>query len=375
MAKEKKDKKVGRWILWGLVALVAIGIVSAVLTKGGAKSTTYQLVTPILDDKVVMSTILTGAIEARDEVKVKPEMNGIVAELMHLPGDYVEAGELVAKLSIVPDVANIQNAASRVESARVRLRQLEEVLKRDELLYEQQILPKEKLEASQANYKSAEIDLNIAEETLQLASTGSSSRTAQKNNTLVRATVSGTILEQPVQVGNTVIQANAFNEGTTIISIANLKDLLFVGEVNESDVNKVQVGAEVSIHVGAIKGYSFPALIEYVSPKGVEKNGTILFEVKAALAPEDIEGIKVGYSANAEVVLAKSEGVMTVPESAVVYKGDKAYVMVSKNGGNKAEDFTEQEVTLGISDGLKVEVKSGLTGSEKLRGNPEVKKG
>ncbi|MDO5017050.1 MAG: efflux RND transporter periplasmic adaptor subunit [Porphyromonas sp.] len=374
MESKKKGKKIRRWIMWSLAIIVAVVIVSSVLVKGRDRGNMYELVSPTPNDEVVMSTVLTGSIEARDEVKVKPEMNGIVSELLHMPGDYVNAGDLVARLSIVPDVASIQNAASRVESARVRLNQLQEVYERDKALYDRQILPKEQLEASEANYKSAQIDLNIAEETLQLVSTGSSSRTAQKNNTMVRATVSGTILEQPIKVGNTVIQANSFNEGTTIISIANLKDLLFVGEVNESDVNKVQVGAEVNIHVGALKDRTFPAVVEYVSPKGVEKSGTILFEVKAALSPEDIEGIKVGFSSNAEVVLGKSENVMTIPESAVVYKDDKTYVMVSKDGGNTEKDFTEQEVTLGLSDGLKVEVKSGLKGTELLRGNPISKK-
>lgn len=369
MAKEKKGKKIGKWILWSLLALVAIIIVAQVIMKGRDRGNNYELVTPVTNDSVVMSTILTGAIEARDEVKVKPEMNGIVSELLHLPGDYVNAGDLVARLSIVPDVASIQNAASRVESARVRLKQTKEVYERDKVLFEREILPREQFETSEANFRNAEIELNIAEESLQLVSTGSSSRTAQKNNTLVRATVSGTILEQPVKVGNTVIQANAFNEGTTIISIADLRDLLFVGKVNESDVNKVHPGAEVIIHVGALKGRTFNATIEYVSPKGIETSGTILFEVKAALAPDDLEGIKTGFSANAEVVLSKSTGVMTIPESAVTYRGDKAFVYVSKSGGNTDQDFTEQEVTLGISDGLKVEVKSGLTGTEQLRGN------
>ena len=369
MAKEKKGKKIVKWILWGLLALVAIIVVAQVIRKGQDKGNTYELVTPVANDSVVMSTILTGAIEARDEVKVKPEMNGIVSELLHLPGDYVNAGDLVAKLSIVPDVASIQNAASRVETARVKLKQFKEVYQRDKVLFEQAILPREQYETSEANLKSAEIELNIAEETLQLVSTGSSSSTAQKNNTLVRATVSGTILEQPVKVGNTVIQANSFNEGTTIVSIADLRDLLFVGHVNETDVNKVRPGAEVIIHVGALKDRKFNATIEYVSPKGIETSGTILFEVKAALAADNLEGIKAGFSANAEVVLDKASGVMTIPESAVTYRGDKAYVYVSKNQGNTDHDFTEQEVTLGISDGLKVEVKSGLTGTEQLRGN------
>lgn len=369
MAKEKKGKKIGKWILWGLLVVVAIVVIAQVVSKGRDKGNAYELVSPVATDSVVMSTVLTGAIEARDEVKVKPEMNGIISELLHLPGDYVNAGDLVARLSIVPDVSTIQNAASRVESARVRLKQSQEVFERDKVLFEQEILPREQYETSEANLKNAEIELNIAEESLQLVSTGSSSRTAQKNNTLVRATVSGTILEQPVKVGNTVIQANSFNEGTTIVSIADLNDLLFVGNVNESEVNKVRPGAEVLIHVGALKGRTFHATIEYVSPKGVDKSGTILFEVKAALANDNLDGIKAGFSANAEVVLQKASGVMTIPESAVTYRGDKAYVYVSQGGGNTEQDFTEQEVTLGISDGLKVEVKSGLKGTEQLRGN------
>lgn len=369
MAKEKKGKRLSKWLLLSILALVVIGVVATVLTKGKDKGNTYELVTPTATDDVVLSTVLTGAIEARDEVKVKPEMNGIISELLHLPGDYVEAGDLVARLSIVPDIATIQNAATRVESARVKLSQLREVYDRDKVLYDQQILPLEQYEASRTNLRSAEIELNSAQENLQLASTGSSSSTAKKNNTLVRATVSGTILEQPVKVGNTVIQANSFNEGTTIISIADLRDLLFVGKVNESDVNKVRAGAEVIIHVGALKGQSFSATIEYVAPKGVEESGAVLFEVKAALSPDHLEGIKAGFSANAEVVLDKAAGVMTIPESAVTYVGDKAFVYVSKNGGNTDADFEEREVSLGISDGLKVQVKSGLKGTEQLRGN------
>lgn len=369
MANQKNSKGVLKWLLWGLFIVVVIGIIIAVIIKGRASGDTYQLLTPTTSDTVIKNTVLTGSIEARDEVKVKPEMNGIVAELLHLPGDYVEAGDLVARLRIVPDVATIQNAAAKVDGARVKVAQLKEVYERDKALFNQGILPREQFEASEANYKGAKIDLGIAEETLQLVSTGSSSNTAQKNNTLVRATVSGTILEQPVKVGNTVIQANAFNEGTTIISIADLRDLLFVGDVNESDVNKVHPGDEVVIHIGALPNQSYSAVIEYVSPKGVEKSGTILFEVKAALSPDNLEGIKAGFSSNAEVILEKAEQVMTIPESAVYYREGKSYVQISSNGGNKASDFHEHEIELGVSDGLKVEVKNGLKGNEQLRGN------
>lgn len=362
------NKRITRTIIWVILILLAVGIIGGILVKSRKPGNRYEIVTPTTNDTVVQNTVLTGSIEPRDEILVKPKMSGIIAELKHLPGDHVEAGELLARIQMVPDVATVQSAASRVESARVALQQAQSVYERDKQLFEQNILAKEKYEQSTATYNSAKIDLSSAMEQLELVSKGSSARTAKENNTLVRATVSGTILEQPVKVGTSVIESNNFNDGTTIVSIADLNDLLFVGDVNESDVNKVKAGANVTIRVGAIRDRSYPAVVEYVSPKGAEKSGTILFEVKAALSRENLEGLRAGFSSNAEIELDRRVGVLTIPESAVTYRGTKSYVYVT-GGGNEAKDFKEREVKLGLSDGLKVEVISGLSGGEKLRGN------
>lgn len=375
MKQEKQSKK--RWLrvaLWVVVALFVIGVVATVIGKGQRAQATYQLAGVTQADTIKHTTILTGSVEPRDEVKVKPQMNGIVSELLHQPGDFVQEGELVARIRMVPDVGTVQNASARVEAAEIKLQQAREVYQRDKQLYEQKILAREQYEQSFAAFRSAEVDLNAARETLELVTKGSSARTAHTNNTLVRATVSGTILEQPVKVGTNVIQANNFNEGTTIVSIADLTDLLFVGEVNESDVNKVAVGAEVIIRIGALRERTFPAVVEYVSPKGIDKNGTILFEVKAALTGQDLEGIRAGFSGNAEVELDRRNGVMSIPESCVNYRNGSPYVMVSKNGGNSESDFEERAVELGLSDGFKVEVISGLEGGEQLRSNRNVEK-
>lgn len=366
MATNKKS--ISRTIVWVVIILFAVLIIGGVLIKSQKPGNRYGIVTPTMNDTVIQNTVLTGSIQPRDEILVKPKMSGIIVELLHLPGDRVEAGELLARIQMVPNVATVQNAASRVESARVALQQAQNVYERDKQLYEQNILAKEKYEQSTTNYNSAKIELSSAIEQLELASKGSSARTAKENNTLIRATVSGTILGQPVKVGTSVIESNNFNDGTTIVSIADLNDLLFVGDVNESDVNKVKQGANVIIRVGAIRERTFPAVVEYVSPKGAEKSGTILFEVKAALSPENLEGLRAGFSSNAEIELDRRTGVMTIPENAVTYRGSKAYVYVTK-GGNEAKDFKELEVKLGLSDGLKVEVISGLNGDEKLRGN------
>ena len=369
--QKKRSKKWPKILLWVVLGLAIIGVIATAIVKSQGKTKElYEEVTPTANDSIVKSTVLTGSIEPRDEILVKPNMNGIIAELNHLPGDFVQEGELIAKIQMVPDVAMVQSAASRVDAARVDLKRTEEVYKRDKSLYDQQILAKEAYETSLANYRRAKIEYSSAVEQLDITRTGSSASTSKRNNTLVFATVTGTILEQPVKVGSRVTMANNFNEGTTVVSIADLTDLLFIGNVNESDVNNVTVGSPVTIHVGALKDKTYHAVVEYVSPKGKDTSGTILFEVKAAISGDDLSALKAGFSSNAEVEMAHKTGVLTIPEATVTYEGDKSFVFVK---GGKGE-YEKKEVTLGLSDGIKVEVLSGLTGDETLRGNLMKKK-
>lgn len=364
--QKKRAKKWPKILLWVVIGLAIIGVIATAIVKSQGKTKElYEEVTPTANDSIVKSTVLTGSIEPRDEILVKPNMNGIIAELNHLPGDFVQEGELIAKIQMVPDVAMVQSAAARVDAARVDLKRTEEVYKRDKSLYDQQILAKEAYETSLANYRRAKIEYSSAVEQLDLTRTGSSASTSKRNNTLVFATVTGTILEQPVKVGSRVTMANNFSEGTTVVSIADLTDLLFIGNVNESDVNNVTVGSPVTIHVGALKDKTYHAVVEYVSPKGKDTSGTILFEVKAAISGDDLSALKAGFSSNAEVEMAHKTGVLTIPEATVTYEGDKSFVFVK---GSKGE-YEKKEVTLGLSDGIKVEVLSGLTGDETLRGN------
>lgn len=364
--QKKRTKKWPKILLWVVLGLAIIGVIATAIVKSQGKTKElYEEVTPTANDSIVKSTVLTGSIEPRDEILVKPNMNGIIAELNHLPGDFVQEGELIAKIQMVPDVAMVQSAASRVDAARVDLKRTEEVYNRDKSLYDQKILAKEAYETSLANYRRAKIEYSSAVEQLDLTRTGSSASTSKRNNTLVFATVTGTILEQPVKVGSRVTMANNFSEGTTVVSIADLTDLLFIGNVNESDVNNVTVGSPVTIHVGALKDKTYHAVVEYVSPKGKDTSGTILFEVKAAISGDDLSALKAGFSSNAEVEMAHKTGVLTIPEATVTYEGDKSFVFVK---GSKGE-YEKKEVTLGLSDGIKVEVLSGLTGDETLRGN------
>lgn len=353
--------------LWITLGVIALAIVATVIWKGSNKQTRYTLLEVTAGDTIVKSSVLTGSIEPRDLVNIKPQMSGIVAEIFKEAGQRVEAGEIVARIGMIADVQSVQNAQSRVESARVQLNRAKELLDRDQLLYDQKVLPLEKLEESRSAHQRAEIEYRSAREILELTTKGSSAATRKSNNTLVRSTVSGLILERPVKVGQNVTHANNFNEGTTIVSVADLTDLLFVGKVNESDVNKLKVGMDVTISVGALPESSYPAVIEYISPRGQESSGTVLFEVKAALRKGGLEELRAGFSSNATVIIEIREGVLSIPEAAITREEGKSYVYTS-TGGNTDKDFTRTEVTLGLSDGIKVEVLSGLKGTEKLRG-------
>lgn len=363
-----KKKKIFRSIIIILAILFALLILFSVINKGKKTISQYEIEKVMVGDSIIKSSILTGSIEPRDLVLIKPQMSGIVSELLKQPGEYVEIGEIVAKISLIPDLGQVQNASSRVQSAKIQLEHAKESYEREKLLYEQNVSSKEQYENAKSTYLRAQIDLESAQEALEIAKSGSSSKTRTSNNTLVRATVSGLILEQPVKVGQSVIQANNFNEGTTIVSIADLNDLLFVGKINEGEVSKINIGSDVKIKVGALDGKEFPAKVEYVSPKGVETNGVVMFEVKAALMLTDNKEIRAGFSSNAEVVLDKKSNIMTIPEKCVNYEGSDAFVYILKSNKRKNQEFEKVPIKLGLSDGLKVEVISGLNGNEEIRG-------
>ena len=237
---------------------------------------------------------------------------------------------------------------------------------RDTKLYNEKVISKEDFEKSELSYNNAQEELKTAKDNLSLTRDGVSTDKSQLSNTLVRSTINGTILDVPVKVGNSVIQSNNFNDGTTIATVANMTDMLFVGKLDETEVGKINVGMDMDITIGAMQDQKLTAKLEYVSPKGKEENGAIMFEMKAAVkVPKDVF-VRAGYSANAEILLTKQESVLTIPESCVEFGGDTAFVYVLKT--KEPQAFVKKQVKLGLSDGMKIEVKSGLTLKDKIRG-------
>jgi RND family efflux transporter, MFP subunit len=370
-------KKFFRIFLMVLLAVAVLGTFWFLWNKSRPVVKKYQIESVSIGN-IDKKTVATGKVDPRNEILIKPQMSGIIAEVYKEAGDKVKAGDIIAKIKVIPDMVSLNSAESRVERAQISFDQTKRSFDRDTKLYDEKVISKEDFEKSEMQYKNAKEELKTAKDNLSLTRDGISNDKSQVSNTLVRSTVTGTILDVPVKVGNSVIQSNNFNDGTTIATVANMSDMLFVGKLDETEVGKIKVGMPMDITIGAMQDTKLTATLEYVSPKGKEENGAIMFEMKAAVkVPKDVF-VRAGYSANAEIVLTKQEKVITIPESCIEFSGDTAFVYVLKT--KEPQTFEKKRVKIGLSDGIKIEVKSGLTTKNKIRGaeilekKPEPKK-
>ena len=359
-------KKIKRIVLLSLVGLAVVGTFVFLWKKAQPEVTEYEIVTPERGT-VETKTVATGNVEPRYEILIKPQISGIISEVLKEAGQRVTEGEIIAKVKVIPEMGQLNSAESRVNVARISLDQVESTHRRDEQLFKQGILTAEEFDVSKANYRKAKEELANAQSALEIVRDGISRNTRSSSTTQIRSTITGMILNVPIKVGNSVIQSNSFNDGTTIASVANMNDMIFRGNVDETEIGKIREGMPIKLTVGALGTRTFDAVLEYVSPKGEEKNGAIQFEIKAAVSLPATSFVRAGYSANAEIVLERAENVLTIPESTVEFHGDTAFVQVVKQEKPK-QIFEKRQIKTGLSDGIKIEVKEGLTEKDKIRG-------
>lgn len=358
-------KRILRIIGFALLGLLVISTFVFLWQKSKPKTVEYSIVTAEMGN-IEKSTVATGKVEPRNEILIKPQMSGIISKVHKEAGDIVNAGDLIATIQVVPDMVNLSSAESRVERAEIAANQSKSNYERDKALYEKSVISREEFEKVELQYSNDQAELRAAQDNLSLIRTGITQSSAKTSNTLVRSTVTGTILDIPVKEGNSVIQTNNFNDGTTVASVANLSDMLFVGKIDETEVGKLTSGMPIDITIGAIQERTIPATLEYISPKGIEESGAILFEMKAALSiPEDIF-IRAGYSANANIKLDQRNNVLTIPESSIEFSGDSAFVYLVKN--EAPQEFQRHQVSIGLSDGINIEITEGLNEKDKIRG-------
>jgi HlyD family secretion protein len=351
-----------------LPLFIALGIVGAFVwtlvflyKKSEPKPVVYSTVRAERRD-VIKKTVAPGALVPRQEVTIKPRVSGVVEELYVQPGQYVKEKALLAKIQIIPNVVNVNQAEANLRAAQISFQSAKTEFDRFTKLRQQGLISETEFAQQDLAFKLRKQELDAAENNLQLVRVGASKRSGKVSN-LVHSTVEGMVLEVPVKVGASVIEANNFNEGTTIASIADMNDMIFQGRVDESEVGTLKEGMPVTITVGALGDERFEAKLEYIAPKGVAKDGTIEFEVRAAVKLKPNVFLRANYSANADIILEQRNQVLALNESVVVYEGGKTFVEVAA----PMDRFERRAVTLGLSDGIWVEVRDGVDATTKIK--------
>ena len=349
-----------------IIALVFVGTFVFLYRKSRPKETVYnEFVSKRAD--IRKTTVITGRIEPRDEVSVKPQISGIITQLYKQAGDRVDAGEVIARVKVIPDMGQLSSAEARVRLAEVNLAQARVDHQRMQNLYRKQLVSDDAYDKVHQSLVQAEEEKTAATDALEVVRDGVSRRNAKASSTLIRSTISGVVLDVPVKVGNTVVLSNTFNDGTTIASVADMNDLIFRGNIDETEEGRLVQGMSMRITVGALHDLAFDATLEYISPKAVEQGGANQFEVKAAVRVEGDVYMRSGYSANAEIVLEEADKVLSVPESAIEFSGDTAFVYVLEPG-TSPKVYRRTRVETGLSDGVDIEIRSGVEEGQTVRG-------
>ena len=359
----KKFMKIAALVL---IAAIFIGTFVFLYQKSQPEEVSYQILKAETKD-LVQTTVATGKIEPRDEVEIKPQISGIIAEVYKEAGQTVQEGEVIAKVKVIPELGTLNSAESRVRLAEMNGKQAETDLERMEKLYEGKLVSNEEYEQTLLAAKQAREELQAAKDNLEIVKEGITKSSASFSSTLIRSTITGLILDVPIKVGNSVIMSNTFNDGTTIATVADMSDLIFRGNVDETEVGRIREGIPVKITLGALQNMKFDATLEYISPKSTENNGANQFEIKAAISVPDSVTIRSGYSANAEMVLQHAEAALTIPESALEFSNDSTFVYVLTDSV-PVQKFERRQVVTGISNGIDTEVKQGLKAGEAVRG-------
>lgn len=360
-------KKYFKYILMALVAVIFIGTFVFLYIKSQPQPEVYDEFTLQRMD-IRKTTVVTGKIEPRNEVNVKPQISGIITEILKEAGETVQEGEVIAKVKVIPDMGSLSAAQSRLRLAEINRKQAQTDYDREKALFDKGLVAADEYDKIAQTLRQAREEVDAAQDNLEVVRDGVSKSNASASSTLIRSTITGLILDIPVKVGNSVILANTFNDGTTIATVANMNDLIFRGNIDETEVGRLSTGMTMKITIGALQDLKFDARLEYIAPKATDQNGANQFEIKAAVnLPSNATNIRSGYSANAEIVLAEAKNVLAVQESAIEFDGDDTYVYVIKGEGDK-QTYERRKVQTGISDGINIEIRSGVKPNERIRG-------
>lgn len=360
---KKVVKKIGRYLLIAVGIVIFVGTIMFLYQKSQPEPVIFKTDLASYND-IVKKTLATGSIVPRKEIMIKPQaVSGIIETLYVEPGDMVRKGDKIAKVKIIPDMVNLRSAESRVERSELGYKNAKLNFDRNHELLEKKVISQADFDKIQFEFDSSAEELNSAKDNLQLIKEGVTGDMGGATNTIIRSVLTGMVLDVPVEEGNSVIQSNNFNDGTTIAVVADMNEMIFEGKIDEMDVSKLHLGMIIDLTIGAIDDTTFQAELEYISPKGVDENGSIRFEIKAAVSLNEEYFIRSGYSANADIVLSRLEQILTIPESVLKFDNDSIFVEVETAPGV----FETRVVKTGESDGINTQVLEGVEEGEKMK--------
>ena len=323
----------------------------------------YDTTSPFIS-KIEKTAVVTGKVVPEDEVEIKPQLNGIIENILVEEGDVLNEGDLIARIKVVPDEASVYRVQSQVNNLKLAVNNAERDFQRSTDLYAKQIISQQDFDNAELSYNQAKENLSAAQNDLEIIKKGSvsGSRTA---NTNIRATVSGTILEIPVKLGDQVIQSNNFSAGTTVAVVADLNKMIFEGKVDEAEVGKLYNGQGLLVNMAAIPGEEFDAILKFVAPKGTEEQGAVQFKIEAYVTLNESVFVRAGYSANASLIIDQRDDVMVISEALLQFDRRTQAPYVEIETGN--QKFERKDIQIGLSDGINVEVLSGLSMDSKIK--------
>ncbi|WP_029035842.1 efflux RND transporter periplasmic adaptor subunit [Salinimicrobium terrae] len=357
-------KRIVTILILVVIAVAFTGALYYLYAKNQEDPTVYE--TEQASEKtIVKETVATGNIVPKEEVLIKPNISGIIEEIYIEAGDRIEAGDQIAKIRVIPNVSSLQSAKDAVQTAKINFDNEFKNFERQQSLFEKGVISANEFDDAQVAYKRAEQNYRSAQQNYEIVRTGTTSGLGSAANTMIRSTVEGMVLDVPVKVGNQVIESNNFNDGTTIAVLADVNEMIFEGKVDESEVGKIKEDLPLEVTVGAIENKKFDAVLDYIAPKGVEENGAIQFDIEGTLDKSDTTFIRAGLSANASIILARADNVLAVREALIQFdpKTQEPFVEVATG----EQEFERRDVELGVSDGIFVEIKNGITANDQIK--------
>ncbi|MBS7333182.1 efflux RND transporter periplasmic adaptor subunit [Faecalibacter bovis] len=353
----------------GIVLFIAlvIGVIGYFGKKNSQDNQVYEITKPTVGN-IEVKAVATGEVKPLETIEIKPNISGVIKSINVTEGEFVEKGQLIAEIRVVPNVANLNSALQTIRSAEIEVSLQQKEYNRAKTLYNQGVIPKAEFDNATAMYQNAQQSLRTAEANYQVAQTGVAPGLEKYATTRIVATTSGVILDIPVEIGNMVQEINNFSTGTTIATMADIKNMIFSGKVDEAEVGKLKEGMKINVSIGAIPNKTFTAILDFISPQGVASNGVVQFEIKAPIQLDSKYFIRAGYSANAEVITAGANNVLMIKSAHLRYdENQKPYVDVLKSGSGANAVYEKKYVTLGVTDGVNVEIKNGLTQNDQIK--------